>query len=262
MTSFASRIGTILHTPLSRKGFLTCLGGIAVGVPAGAVARDLLREPDPEGGIRSYSQAGEDAAADFFFRHFGISPVTYLDIGAYDPVEINNTYLFYRKGYRGVLVEPNLTMCEKLRRVRPKDTTLAAGIGVAAAREADYYLMSEPAWNTFSKEEAEHEEEVTKKGIYIRKIVKMPLLNINDVIEEHFGKAPTFVSIDAEGLHLAILKTLDFGRYRPPLICIETLVSGTRDAIPEIPQFMGTQGYVDRGGSCVNTLFVDSKLLR
>ena len=33
---------------------------------------------------------------------------------------------------RGVLVEPNVTMCEKLRRVRPHDTVLEAGIGIGA----------------------------------------------------------------------------------------------------------------------------------
>jgi hypothetical protein len=261
MTALVSRIGEILKTPISRKGFLTCLGGFVVGAPAGALARDLLRESDPEGGVRSYAQGGEDVAADLFFQYLGIARVTYLDVGAYDPVKINNTYFFYRKGYRGVLVEPNVTMCEKLRKVRPGDTTLAAGIGVTAAREADYYLMTDPSWNTFSREEAEQQEKVTGKKISIRKVIKMPLLNINDVMEEHFGGAPVFLSIDAEGLHLAILKSIDFGRFRPPLICAETIVTGTRVTIAETHQFMATQGYVARGGSFVNTLFVDTQLL-
>jgi hypothetical protein len=30
---------------------------------------------------------------------------------------------------------------------------------------------------------------------------------------------------------------------------------------PEIPEFMASQGYVARGGSIVNTVFLDSKLL-
>ena len=55
-----------------------------------------------------------------------------LDVGAHEPVVINNTYFFYRRGYHGVLVEPNVEMCKKLRAVRPKDTTLEAGIGVTA----------------------------------------------------------------------------------------------------------------------------------
>ena len=258
-----SRLGRIMKTEISRKSFLTCLAGFAVGAPAGAVAQDLLRSPDPEGGERSYAQGGEDIAADFFFQYVGLSSkVTYLDVGAYDPVKINNTYFFYRKGNRGVLVEPNVTMCEKLREVRPRDTTLAAGIGISAVKEADYYLMTDPSWNTFSKEEAEHQEKATGKKISIKKVIKMPLLDINDVMQEHFGKAPTFLSIDAEGLHLAILKSIDYDKFRPPLICAETLISGTRETIPEIPQFMTSKGYVARGGSFVNTLFVDSRIVK
>jgi hypothetical protein len=120
--------------------------------------------------------------------------------------------------------------------------------------------MTEPSWNTFSKQEAEHQAEATQGRIAIREVIKMPLLNINKVMEEHFQRAPTFLSVDAEGLHLAILQSMDFSRYRPQVICVETLVSGTHRTIPEIPAFLATQGYVARGGSFVNTIFVDSHL--
>ena len=47
------------------------------------------------------------------------------------------------------------------------------------------------------------------------KVVKMPLLNINRVIAEHFGGgAPDFLSIDIEGLDFAVLKTLGYSRRR------------------------------------------------
>lgn len=262
---------------ISRKGFLTGLGwmtaGAALGVAgrsgyfrAAAAARGTAPAPPPPDpditpGVESYSQCGEDLIVDFACRYLGIKEITYLDVGAYHPTKINNTYYFYRKGHRGVLVEPNVAMCEVLRRVRPGDTTLEAGIGVAAAREADYYVMTDPSWNTFSKEEAEHQAEVTKGGIRIKEVRKMPLLDINGVMAEHFKAAPTYLSVDAEGLHLAILKTVDFSRFRPKFVCAETLVSGTNRTISEIPAFMETKGYVVRGGSFVNTIFVDTKVL-
>jgi hypothetical protein len=262
---------------ISRKGFLTGMGwmtaGAALGVAgrsgyfrAAAAARGSApapppKDPDVTPGVESYSQCGEDLVVDFACRYLSIKDITYLDVGAYHPTKINNTYYFYLRGHRGVLVEPNVAMCEVLRRVRPGDTTLEAGIGVAAAREADYYVMTDPSWNTFSKEEAEHQEKVTKGGIRIKEVRKMPLLDINDVMAKHFKGAPTYLSVDAEGLHLAILKTIDFGRFRPRFVCAETLVSGTKRTIPEIPSFMESQGYVARGGSFVNTIFVDGKVL-
>jgi FkbM family methyltransferase len=276
--------------PINRKRFLRDTGLATAGVAVGAVGRSLFAQqpavvsppgsppavqavvsgppvestPTPAGevhGDESFSQAGEDVIVGFFFQFRGIGNITYLDIGANDPVKTNNTYYFYRRGFRGVLVEPNVSLCEKLRSVRPGDETLNAGIGVSAVNEADYYIMSHHSWNTFSSEEAAHQTKTTKGQIHVEKVVKMPLLNINDVMQKHFRAAPTFLSVDTEGLDLAILKSIDYARFRPMIICAETLVSSTTRTRPEIPEFMATQGYVARGGSFVNTIFVDSKIL-
>jgi len=251
---------------MRRKDFLIGMGGLAVGVPLGAVGARSAPWPEPPPppthGHISYAQAGEDMIVNLFFGHLKIKDISYLDIGAYDPILINNTYFFYTQGYRGVLVEPNVAMCEKLRAVRPRDTTLEAGIGIGKPGQADYYVMSEPSWNTFDKAEADHQVKVTGGKVTIKEVRRMPLLNVNDVMAEHFnGKAPAFVSIDAEGWDLAILKSIDYKRFRPKVICVETLVPSEYRTIPAIPAFMKTKGYVDRGGSFVNTIFVDSKLL-
>jgi hypothetical protein len=167
---------------LSRHEFLATFGTAAAGVPLAALAPpDEFQKPAPAARGRTGPVEAKD-------------PQDYVHGrgGAHDPVEINDTYYFYRRGFRGVLVEPNVEMCKKLRAVRPQDTTLEAGIGVTAACEADYYLMTESAWNTFSKEEADHMARVTGGGIKIERVVKMPLLEINDVMSKHFHGAPTF----------------------------------------------------------------------
>ena len=46
----------------------------------------------------------------------------------------------------------------------------------------------------------------------------MTSLNINVLIGEYFHKAPDLISIDTEGLDLDILKSLDFNRFRPPIV--------------------------------------------
>lgn len=265
---------------LSRKEFLVGLGGAVVGAPLGAVtqrsgrkARAPMPAPTPlptpqrptvpEHGVVSFAQSGEDLIVGFIVDHLKIEGFTYLDIGAYDPVLLSNTYYFYLRGSRGVLVEPNLAMVERLRAVRPQDTTLAAGIGVTAVREADYYLMSEPSWSTFSKEEAEQMERTTDKKVHVEKVVKMPLLDVNEVMAEHFqGQAPTFVSIDAEGLHIAILKSIDFRRFRPKIISVEILVAGKTETTPEVAAFMDGLGYVQRGATFPNGIFVDRPVLK
>lgn len=243
---------------LSRKEFLFGAGGLALGLPLGGAVSQARALP----GQRSYAQCGEDLIVDFILGKLGLQSVSYLDIGAYKPIEINNTYLFYEKGFSGVLVEPNPVLCEELRDVRPRDTTLTAGIGITDVSAADYYMMTDPSWNTFSKQEAELQVKTTNGQISIEKVVKMPLLDINRVMREHFeGGAPTFVSIDAEGIHLDLARAIDYERQRPLVICIETLVSGTTQKMPAIGQFMASKGYVERGETFVNGIFVDAKYL-
>lgn len=274
---------------IDRKQFLRSSGFAAGGAALGALVRDWFggrragrQEPEPadaaagppgrgsgpmppvaeeERGENSFSQAGEDLIVRFFFLYRRIGEITYLDVGANEPVQNNNTYYFYTRGYRGVLVEPNRTLCQKIREKRPGDTVLEAGIGVNAVKEADYYIMSHHSWNTFSREEAEHQVQESGGKISIRDVIKMPLLNINDVMERYFQKAPAFLSVDTEGLDLAILKSIDYARFRPQIICAETLVSSTNRTRPEIAEFMTGQDYVVRGGSFVNTIFVDTRIL-
>jgi hypothetical protein len=93
-------------------------------------------------------------------------------------------------------------------------------------------------------------------------VVKMPLLNINRVIAEHLGGvAPDLLSIDIEGLDLPILKTLDFDRYRPKVICAETLYTATFRHNPETAAFLTGKGYEVRGMTMANTMFVDRQLI-
>lgn len=272
--------------PISRKRFLEGACCTTAGTALGFLGRGLI-DPGPLPGYapplrpiaprpaavaepnefrngpghESYSQAGEDLAVRFFFEYRGIGAMTYLDIGANHPIELNNTYLFYRQAFRGVLIEPNPAYADLLRAVRPGDKTLLAGIGVTAAREAEFYVMSAPTLSTFSKEQAERARAALGKTLRIEEVIKVPLLDINAVMDEHFQGAPTFVSIDTEGMDLAILKTIDFKRFRPKVICAETVESGTTTMIADIPAFLTAHGYVVRGGSFVNTIFVDTKAL-
>ena len=96
----------------------------------------------PQQGSVSYAQSGEDLIAGYILQMLRARDVTYLDIGAYKPITLNNTFYFYKKGYRGVLVEPNMDLAKDLNSVRPGDTTLVAGIGLTDTR----MIPSEPGF--------------------------------------------------------------------------------------------------------------------
>jgi FkbM family methyltransferase len=207
----------------------------------------------------SYAQAGEDLIVDFVAGAMQIDEITYLDIGAHHPIQFSNTYLFYKRGFRGVLVEPDPELMASIRRVRPRDTCIEAGVGVHPASDARFFVMSTRTLNTFSEEEAKRYEAMGTQRI--EKILPVPMLTIDDILAELFrDKEPTLVSIDVEGLDFEVLSTLDLEKCRPPIICVETLqYSETREEVKDrrITRLMSDNDYFAYGDTYVNTIFVD-----
>lgn len=122
--------------------------------------------------------------------------------------------------------------------------------------------MTEPSWNTFDKDTAEHYERATAGRVRVREVIKVPLLNINAVFAEHFaGGTPDYVSLDVEGFEVPILRSVNFEKHRPKAVCVETLVAGTPGQKLEAVQLLLEKGYVVRGSSFANTILVDRKIL-
>ena len=190
-----------------------------------------------------------------------IDAPTYMDVGAAYPVRGNNTYLLYTTGARGVLVEPNPVHAAELRRHRPGDTVVQAGIGVADALEADYYeIKGNSMLNTFSSEQVARLQRGQPDSV-VERVVKMPLLNINRVIAEHLGRAPDLLSTDVEGMDEAIVRALDLSRFRPGAICAEAVPAMKSGKPSGMTRYLGLRGYIPRGGSVYNTIYVDARRL-
>lgn len=206
----------------------------------------------------SYSQCGEDLIIDFAFRELRMNKITYLDIGAHHPTYLNNTAFFYKKGDTGVCVEPDPALFAKIKRARSKDVCLNVGIGDGSAGEADFYIMSGKTLNTFSKTEAERY--VSYGNQKIEKVIKMPLVSVNEIVSRHFKGAPDLVSLDVEGYDLVILKSFDFKRFRPKIWCIETLTyteDHSETKIRETIDYLLSKDYFIYGDTYINTIFVD-----
>jgi FkbM family methyltransferase len=250
---------------LSSSFLIGTLGGAAAGV-AGmlALAPKFLR-PEPLAGRFTYAQQGEDVALwQILHNVLGIEHPTYMDIGAHHPVINNNTYLFYARGAHGVLVEPNPALHRVLEQLRPRDVLVRAGIGVSAQAEADFYIIGgseDGQLNTFSREQADTLVARSNGHYRIERVMKIPLLGINDLMRKHWNGPPNLLSLDTEGFDLPILRSLDFKRLRPDVICVETAEIGGRRLLTEIMQLMAKNGYEARGGSFINTIFVDRRHL-
>lgn len=210
---------------------------------------------------RTYAQQGEDILIQSALKLHHLTKPTYLDIGVYDPIRDNNTYLMYKKGSRGVLVEPNPALIARIRRKRPRDIVIHAGVAPTDNPLATYYVMAQGggALNTFKKEEADY---MVASGSYgknaIREAVSVPLISINAIMERYFPQGPDVLSLDAEGFDLELIRALDFTRFAPKIICVETLrydAHGRLHKVEEIIEYVKSKGYGIFADTYTNTIF-------
>ena len=90
----------------------------------------------------SYSQLGEDLILDFFLKGKGSG--FYVDVGAYHPINLSNTYKFYKRGWSGINIEPNYTKFRLFEEQRSKDINLNIGIG-GASLKAQFFVFDADA---------------------------------------------------------------------------------------------------------------------
>jgi FkbM family methyltransferase len=240
-------------------GTLTGVTG-AAALWSGVALRGSGAPASPPKGRTSYSQMGEDLVLlDLLHAWMKLDAPTYLDLGAADPIDGSNTYLLYTSGCHGVLVEPNPAYVAKLRQARPRDIVVPAGVGIDDSTAADYYVFRDrPMLNTFSPDEVAMRRRQSKDFV-VEKVVKIPLVSLNSLIATHLGQAPDLLSIDIEGLDLAVLRTLDVDRYRPAVIIAEAGRPGNVNADPALVAFVESKGYIVCGTSLYNTIFADRR---
>jgi len=237
---------------IDRRSFLagSLVGAAAVGA-SGLGVKGWRRSQNLHS-RESYSQMGEDLVlSDLLHDGMKIGRPTYVDIGAADPVQASNTYLLHQNGGHGVLVEPNPAFQARLRRYRPQDVIVEAGVGVTDETSAEYYVIRDaPMRNTFSKGDVEYLRKRAGREV-LERVMTMPLISINRLIAEKLGAAPDLLSTDVEGLDFAILQTLDFQKYRPAVVIAETQPHGA------IPDLLASKGYEIRGATMYNVIFAD-----
>lgn len=213
--------------------------------------------------IETYAQNFEDLIIERLLKECcGNKKFRYVDIGANHPIRRNNTYLLYKNGGKGILVEPNPEMFSKILKVRENDICVMAGIvGEDVPNEyMTYYMFNDNTLNTFSNNSV---KEVIGKGARLKSKEKVKIINIQDFEKAYLrkiGDRVDFLSIDVEGIDYEILQNWNYNICRPFSICIETVeyLKMKRNDFEEIVDFMKEKNYFIYADTWINTIFVDS----
>lgn len=215
----------------------------------------------------SYSQSGEDRIVHFLL-HYGNDQkhlVSYLDIGCNHYKELNNTYSFYEQGHRGVLVEANPHFIDDLTQNRPGDVVLNAGVSSGTYAEQTFYILNNVDLSSFDRQSI---SDAIEKSPWLKVVeeVTVPMMRIDQIIEQYCPGVPDVVSLDVEGLEMDILSSIDFEKYRPFIFIIETISYAATIQVEKkrknIMEFMEKQEYGEYAFSGVNSIFVDLRKIK
>jgi FkbM family methyltransferase len=193
-------------------------------------------------GYHSFAPSFSCAGEDMILRHL-IGPDKrdgfYVDVGAWDPVRLSNTYFFYLQGWRGINIDARPGSRSLFQKVRPRDINVEVGISTSAG-ELTYYVVEEHSpMNSFSREFLNH---IGMLGEVTREI-PVPVLPLAEVLERHLpkGQAIDFMSVDVEGHDLQALQSNDWERFRPRFLVVEDIC--TAGDVPPVVEFLRSRGY-------------------
>jgi FkbM family methyltransferase len=167
---------------------------------------------------RFFSQEGEDVILSRLLdKEMGF----FVDVGAHHPFRFSNTYFFYKKGWKGINIDPLPGTKELFNLVRSRDINIQCGVAQTSGT-LTYFCFNEPALNTFDPEEARLKNDLP--DYFIQETIEVPVEPLKKILDElSLPPVIDFMTIDVEGMEMEVLASNDWERYRPTFLVIEQL---------------------------------------
>jgi FkbM family methyltransferase len=188
----------------------------------------------------------ENKLKEEFFK--GMREGYFVDVGANDPKDISQTWHLEQLGWRGILIEPQPALAQKLREQRrakvfacacssPKNAGKMLPFqvsGIHSSLDLDFFVA----------------------GMRKDTVIDVQVRTLDDILAEANAPVPIdLLSIDVESHEIEVLSGVTLPRWRPRLILIEDLALNLR-----IHRLLSSRGYkwVRRTG--LNSWYVPADL--
>jgi FkbM family methyltransferase len=172
--------------------------------------------------IISYAQNGEDVILNRIFM--GKKKGFYIDVGAGRPDDDSVTKAFYELGWNGINIEPHPVNFEPLNIKRARDINLPIGISIENDLKPFYLLKTNHSWG-MSSFDKKCIQGLTDDLYDVRKIKTQRLTKVIDDFAPN--EIIDFLKIDVEGYEYEVLSSLDFDKYKPRVLVIESVFPGS-----------------------------------
>lgn len=146
-----------------------------------------------------------------------VSQGFYVDFGANHPVHSSVTKWFYDNGWRGLNVEPHPELFKELARDRVRD--INQQVAVSAQRGyIDFFLVEPHGLSTLDSKLADHYRSL---GAAVNQIV-VESKSASEMLELYASETIHFMKIDIEGGEKLVLADINFEKWRPWIIVVES----------------------------------------
>ncbi len=212
------------------------------------------------------SQSGEDKILAYIFTVLGvdIKKEFYLDLGANHAKELSNTYMFYKLGMRGVLVEANPSLIPELRFYRSEDIVINKCVASEGGKNIRFYVMNGDGLSCPDRNSIDEAIRINPT-LRIENEIEVESITVNEIVEKYFVKPPLFVNVDIEGTEEEILRNYDYERYAPLCIIVEridySLSIATKKRNDDIDLIMRENGYFEYAFTGINSIYINKSRL-
>lgn len=165
----------------------------------------------------AYGQNAEDVVLHRALRD--VDAGFYVEVGANDPTELSISRPFYDAGWRGIEIEPVAELAEEFRRQRPRDSVVRAAITTADVESVTLHLIEGTGLSTL---DAEISSGHAESG-YPSHEVQVPARTLRSVLAgADVPEDIHFMVVDTEGTEADVLASMDWQRWRPWVLVIES----------------------------------------
>lgn len=160
---------------------------------------------------------------DALHKYIGKSKTTgggfYVDIGAFDPIDISVTKAFSERGWRGINVEPLEKYFQALQLDRPNDINVKA---VISDQKREVQLFEAAAASTVEQNTLRN---IKRNNAYTGKVT-IQAMTVDQLLSKYCLPSQTinFLKVDVEGHEEKVLLGMDFNKWRPMIIILESVV--------------------------------------
>ena len=167
------------------------------------------------------SQFGEEKKISKLFEKNFVG--NYVDLGCFHPTRSNNTFQFFKKGWKGLNIDLNPLTIDLFNYARPQDINVCAAVSNKNVNKKLYFLGDLDSKNTL---DLNHKNWLSKHFRIDTKdfrIKNVRTTTLSQILKKNKFFNIDFLNIDIEGHELEVLKSFDFKKFKIKIICIELL---------------------------------------